>query len=164
MSEISHRDRVWEIVDKAGICMMVTRFADGLRARPLEARPDKHEGLIWFITDVRGTKDDEIAAHHEICLTFISPEDKAYLSISGRAETLRDTGKAEELWNKTQTAWWPDGPSDPNVRVIRFEPERAELWDGPKSSAVAAYEFRKARATGEPPDLGENRKSTVEMG
>ena len=30
----SHIDRVWEVIAKAGICMMVTRFAEGLRARP----------------------------------------------------------------------------------------------------------------------------------
>ncbi len=163
MSKHNDTDRVWEIVDKAFICMMVTRFEEGLRSRPLEARPDKDAGLIWFLTDVRGHKDDEIAAHHEVCLTFVYPQDKAYLSLTGRAEILRDTEKAEELWNKEQTAWWPEGPKDPNVRVIRFEPELAELWDGPKSSAVAAYEFKKARATGEPPKLGENLKSTVEM-
>src|SRR6187399_295238 len=28
----SHIDRVWEVIAKAGICMMVTRFAGGLRA------------------------------------------------------------------------------------------------------------------------------------
>ena len=40
---------------------------------------------------------------------------------------------------------------------------RAEMWDGPASSAVAAFEFAKARPTGEKPSLGENRKATVEM-
>jgi hypothetical protein len=34
---------------------------------------------------------------------------------------------------------------------------------GPASSAVAAFEFAKARPTGEKPSLGENRKATVEM-
>ena len=46
--------------------------------------------------------------------------------------------------------WWK-GPDDPNVRVLRLVPEKAELWDGPASSAVAAYEFAKARITGEKP-------------
>jgi hypothetical protein len=49
------------------------------------------------------------------------------------------------------------------VRVLQFMPERAELWDGPASAAVAAFEFAKARATGAKPNLGENRKATVEM-
>lgn len=158
----AHLDRVWEVIDKIGVCMMTTRFADGLRARPLEARPDRERGLIWFVTDVRGHKDDEIAAHSEVGLVFIDHKAKAYLSLTGRAEVRRDHAKAAEIWKKTDDAWW-HGPDDPNVRVLRFEPSKAELWDGPASAAVAAFEFAKARATGEKPNLGENRKVTVEL-
>jgi general stress protein 26 len=162
MAEQSHLDRVWDIVEKVGVCMMTTRFADGLRARPLEARPDRDAGLIWFVTDVRGAKDDEIAAHAEVCLVFIDHKDKAYLSLTGRGEVRRDPAKAAAIWKKTDGVWW-SGPDDPNVRVLRVEPVRAELWDGPASAAVAAFEFAKARATGEKPNLGENRKVAVKM-
>ena len=33
-----------------------------MRARPMHAIPDRDAGCIWFITDTRGAKDDEIAA------------------------------------------------------------------------------------------------------
>jgi len=46
---------------------------------------------------------------------------------------------------------------------LRVEPFTAELWDGPASSAIAAFEFAKARLTGKQPNLGENRKVTVKM-
>jgi hypothetical protein len=49
------------------------------------------------------------------------------------------------------------------VRVLRFAPAKAELWDGPASAAVAAFEFAKARVTGAKPNLGENRKVIVDM-
>jgi hypothetical protein len=55
-------------------------------------------------------------------------------------------------------------PRHPNIRVVRVEPETAEMWDGPASSAMAALEFAKARLTGERPQLGENRKVAVDMG
>jgi hypothetical protein len=58
--------------------------------------------------------------------------------------------------------WW-DGPDDPNVCVLRVQPLTAEFWDGPASAAVTAFEFAKARLTGKPPNLGENRKVTVKM-
>src|SRR3954468_5916600 len=35
-----HIDRVWDIIEKIGVCMLTTQFDGGLRARPLEARPD----------------------------------------------------------------------------------------------------------------------------
>jgi hypothetical protein len=31
-------NRVWDVVGKAGICMLTTHAIDGLRARPMEAR------------------------------------------------------------------------------------------------------------------------------
>src|SRR5215216_5534252 len=158
----AHLDRVWDIIEKVGVCMMTTRFADGLRARPLEARPDRDAGVIWFVTDVRGAKDDEIAVHSEAGLVFIDHKEKAYLSLTGRAQVLDDHATAGAIWKKTDDVWW-SGPDDPNVRVIQFDPLKAELWDGPASAAVAAFEFAKARATGEKPNLGENRKVTVEM-
>src|SRR5829696_8940128 len=156
-------DRIWDIVEKVGVCMLTTRFAGGLRARPVEARPDRDAGMIFFVTDVRGAKDDEIAAHPEVCLTFIDPNDKAYLSITGTAAVSRDPKKAAEIWHKTDDVWWPGGPEDPNARVLRIEPSTAELWDGPSSKAVAVYEFARARLTGAKPNLGEKRKVTVEM-
>jgi general stress protein 26 len=163
MADHDHQARVWDIIEKAGAGMLTTRFAGGLRARPLEPRPDREAGVIWFVTDVRGSKDDEIEADAQVCFVVIDHKDKAYLSITGRAEVRDDRAQAEKIWKKTDDVWWPDGPRDPNVRVVRLVPERAELWDGPSNTAVVAFEFAKARLTGEKPNLGENRKVTVEM-
>jgi len=155
--------RVWDILEKTGVGMLTTQFAGGLRARPLEARPAREAGLILFVTDVRGLKDDEIAACPDVCFTVIDTGDKAYLSITGRAEVVRDPVLAAKIWKQTDDAWWPKGADDHNVRVLRIRPSRAELWDGPSSAIVAAYEFVKAHATGQKPNLGENRKVTIDM-
>lgn len=154
--------RVWDIVEHVGVCMLTTHFAGGLRSRPLEARPDREQGVIQFVVDVRAGKDDEIEAAPEVCLTFIHNKEKAYLSVTGRAEVLEDEAAARAIWEKTDDAWW-SGPDDPNVRVLRVEPQTAELWDGPARAEVARYEFAKAFATGEKPNLGENRKVIVAM-
>jgi general stress protein 26 len=160
---MDHETRVWQIVEKIGVGMLTTRFAGGLRARPLDARPDREAGAIFFIADRRGLKDDEIEADPNVGFTLIDYADKAYLSITGRAEVLRDATLAARYWKKADDVWWPEGPNDPHVCVLRLEPQRAELWDGPTSAAVARHEFAKARATGEKPNLGENRKVTVEV-
>ena len=115
------------------------------------------------MTDIRGAKDDEINADQDIGLIFIDEDSRAYLSITGRASVTRDTAKAKEIWKKTDDIWLQGGPDDPNVRVLRLEPATAELWDGPSSAASAAFEFAKARLTGEKLNFGENRKVTVPM-
>jgi general stress protein 26 len=163
MTEQDHISRVWDVIEKARVGMLTTRFAGGMRARPMEARSDRDAGIIWFLTDVRGYKDDEIDADHDIGLVFIDHDTRAYLSITGRASVIRDTNQAKAIWKKTDDVWWPEGPRDANVRVLRVEPTTAELWDGPANAAVAAIEFSKARLTGEKPNLGENRKVTVPL-
>ena len=70
MTEQNHISRAWDIIEKARIGMLTTQFAGGLRARPLEARADRDAGLIWFVTDVRGAKDDEINADQNIGLAL----------------------------------------------------------------------------------------------
>ncbi|HVV81155.1 MAG TPA: pyridoxamine 5'-phosphate oxidase family protein [Pseudolabrys sp.] len=155
--------RVWDILEKSTVGMLTTHGAQGLRARPLDARPDRNAGVIQFVTDVRGIKDDEIEADARVCFTVIDTGENAYLSITGRASVTDDNITAAKIWKKTDDVWWPDGPRDRNVRVLTIEPIKAELWDGPASKLVAAYEFAKARLTGTKPDLGENRKATVPL-
>jgi general stress protein 26 len=154
--------RVWDIIENVGVGMLTTQSSRGLRARPVEARPDRKAGLIWIVTDVRGSKDDEIEINPDIGLTFIDRSERVYLSLTCRATVLRDRDKAGQIWKTTDNMWW-HGPYDPNVRVVCVEPVTAELWDGPASSLVAAFEVAKAHMTGEKPNLGENRKSTVDM-
>jgi general stress protein 26 len=156
--------RVWDILEKNSIGMLTTQFAGGLRARPLDARPDREAGAIFFVTDAHNHKDGEIAARSNVCFVVTIPGDNVYLSITGRASVRRDPAKAAEIWKKTDDVWWKGGPDDPNARVLTIEPHTAELWDGPSNSLAAAYEFAKARITGEKPILGENRKKTVAMG
>ena len=127
----------------------------------MEARADRDAGLIWFVTDIRGAKDDEINADQDIGRVFIDEHSRAYLSITGRASVTRDTAKAKEIWKKTDDTWLQGGPGGPNVRVLRVEPITAELWDGPSSTVGAAFEFAKARLTGEKLNFDEERKVTV---
>jgi general stress protein 26 len=163
MSKKENIDRIWDIIEKVGVCMLTTQCVGGLRARPLEARPDRDAGLIFFVTDIHSAKENEIEATSDVGLVFIDSKDKAYLSITGRARVMRDVDKIKAAWRKTDEVWWPGGPTDPDVCLLRIEPFTAELWDGPASNFVTAFEFAKARLTGEEPKVGENRKVTVKM-
>jgi general stress protein 26 len=155
--------RVWDILDGNSIGMLTTKWREGLRSRPLDARPDRDTGEIFFLTDVRGLKDDEIEASPDVCFTVTDKDHNIYLSITAGASVIRDTAKARHIWKKNDDIWWKGGPDDPNVRVLKLVPTKAELWDGPASKLVAAYEFAKARLSGEKPFAGENTKRVVQL-
>jgi general stress protein 26 len=154
-------DRVWEIMEDISVCMVTTHAGGRMRSRPMHAIPDRDEGSIYFITDTRGAKDDEIAAAPDVCLAFADIGDNTYLSITGHAEMIRDPAKAEELWSTEAQAWWPPGPRDPVVRVLRVVPEQAEYWDTRGNSITVALKLMAARVTGGEPDLGESKKVSV---
>jgi general stress protein 26 len=107
------------------------------------------------VTDIHSAKEDEIKATPDVGLVFFDPNDKAYLSITGRASVIRDADKTKAVWRKTNEVWWPGGPNDPDVCLLRIEPSTAKLWDGPASAVATAFEVPKAKLTGEEPKLGE---------
>jgi len=154
-------DRVWEIMEDMAVCMVTTHAGGRMRSRPMHAIPQRGEGTIYFVTDTRGAKDDEIAAAPDVCLSFADIGDNTYLSITGRAEMIRDPAKAEELWSTEAQAWWPRGPQDPAVRVLRVVPDAAEYWDTRGNSITVAVRLIVARMAGKQPDLGEAKKVRV---
>ena len=138
-TQLNHISRVWDIVEKVRVGMLTTQFSGGLRARPLEARVDRDNGMLWFVTDVRGSKDEEIGASNAVGLTFRLESEHAYISITGRAFVTRDSAKSKQIWRSSDNAWFPDGPEDPNVRLLCIKPTTAELWDGPSRAAVVNF-------------------------
>ena len=58
---------------------------------------------------------------HDIGLVFVDAKANAYLSITARANVLRDPAKASEIWKATDDMWW-QGPDDPNVCVLTRSP------------------------------------------
>ncbi len=115
-------DRVWDIIETVSVCMLTTQFAGGLRARPLEARPDCDAGDIYFVTDIHSAKEDEIKATPDVGLALIDSNEKAYLSITGRACIVRDADQIRAAWRKTDEVWWPGGRPIPTSCFLRIEP------------------------------------------
>jgi general stress protein 26 len=156
-------ERVWDIAETVDVGMLTTQSNGGLYARPVSARVDRDAAAIYVVTDVHSLKAEEIEAAPDVGLTFVDARQSAYLSLTGRASMLHDIAKTSQVWRKTDTLWWPGGPDDPDVCLLRIVPTLAELWDGPAGAVVQAFEIAKATVTGREPNLGENRKITVRI-
>ena len=158
MTTNSDIDRVWRLVDEIRVCMLTSKQGRALRARPMHAIVDREAGEIAFLTDARAHKDDEIAADPEVCLAFAKPGSNDYVSISATAEVSDDRSAIKAHWSEMAKTWFPDGPDDPNIRLLRVIPHSAEFWEGVSNPFVVAFEIAKARAKHERPDLGDAGK------
>jgi general stress protein 26 len=80
------------------------------------------------------------------------------VSLSGRAVVVEDAAKKRELWNSAVEAWFPDGPDDDGVVLLKVEGESAEYWNTPGGRLATVLSFAKAKVTGERIEGGENEK------
>jgi general stress protein 26 len=72
-----------------------------------------------------------------------------------------DKAEINELWNEEVGSYFSDGPDDPRLIVLRFEPREAEYWTAPSSPIVIAIKFIQAKITGERPSLGSNGRTSL---
>jgi general stress protein 26 len=149
-------DRVWELMKKIGFAMLVTHDGDKLRARPMSAYLERDENAIYFLTDARRHKEEEIARNPAINLSFADAGSQKYVSVTGTAVVSNDRAKIKQLFSTPAKAWW-NSADDPNIRVLKIIPDDAEFWDSP-GSIISYVKMAAAAVTGTRPDLGDNRK------
>ena len=148
--------RVWDLMEKISFCMLATWNGSELRSRPMDARVRRKENAIYFLTDARHLKDDEVARYPKLNLAFADTDAMKYVSLSGEAKVTNDRAKIKELWEPTAKAWW-DSADNPNIRLLTVTPTDAEYWDSP-GKTVSMVKMLVAAATGSRPDLGKNEK------
>lgn len=148
------QEKFRELLEQFENGMLVTRAADGaLRSRPMSLAKQEPNGNLWFSTELDAAKVDEIQRDPRVNVSFQG--DNVFLSISGRAEVVRDRALFRELWNPMWKIWF-EGKDDPNGGLIRVEATDGEYWD---NSGVQGLKFlfdaAKAIVTGDPQDTSE---------
>jgi general stress protein 26 len=148
------RQAIWGHIKAIGTCMMVTPLGDTVHARPMHAiaRPDQN--AIWFFVDRESHGVEEAKQEPSACLTFADVKDNVYVSVSGRLSRVQDRAVINELWDEAAGGYFPAGPADPRVLLLRFEPETGDYWSAPSSPIVLAIKFLGAKLLGERPELG----------
>lgn len=151
--------KVWDLMEKIGVAMLVTKDGEKIRARPMGAYVARDENRVYFLADARQHKDDEIARNPGVNLAFANASSQKYVSVTGRAEVSNDRAKIKQLFTTTAKAWW-DNAEDPNIRVLKITPDDAEYWDTP-GTVVSYVKMVAAAATGTRPDIGDNKKVSM---
>jgi len=149
-----------EMIKDIDLCMLTTVDEMGsLHSRPMSLNSDVDaEGNLWFFTSSNSHKASEIEQMSKVNVSFIDTKDQRYVSISGNAQLVKDQQKIKALWKPILKAWFPDGPDQADVALLKVNVEKAEYWDGPSSTVAQAISFVSAIFTGKQVELGENKK------
>ncbi len=144
---------------------MLTTLAEGgaFHSRPMATQQiDADHAELWFFVSIDSHTVVEIYHDREVGLSYASPENHRYISVSGRAFVVRDLAKANELWTPSAKVWFPQGVNDPHLALLRIEVDSAQYWDSPASKVVhlgGLVELRLPRRV--PENLGEGMKINV---
>lgn len=154
-------EKLWGMIKGVRIAMMTTLDENGiLRSRPMATLPHAgfDDGTLWFFTRADSPKVHELQEHWRVNLSYADPGDQNYVSVSGIAQLVRDQDKIRFLWRDIMSTWFPNGPDDPEVALLKVTVDQAEYWDSPSSAMVYAYGYVKAKITGEAPSPGDHAK------
>jgi general stress protein 26 len=152
--------KLYDLIKDVRFVMMTTLDDDGtLNSRPMYSHAADKAGDLWFFTRLSSPKMAEIRHESQVNLAYADPSSQTYVSVAGRAEIVRDKARIKEMWSEGVRVWFPKGPDDPDIALIRVHPEKGEYWDSPSSTLVYLYGYAKARLTGEPPTgIGDAKK------
>ena len=149
-----------EKINSIKFCMFTTvNEKNGLSSRPMTQQALDDDGTLWFFTSDATEVARELTLHPTINLGFADPSNNVYLSISGEASLEKNPEKATELWNPMVAVWYPQGLSDPSLRLIKFKIHCAEYWDSHSNKMLHLFSMAKAAVTGDfPKDVGKHEK------
>lgn len=155
-------ETLWDMIKDIKFGMLVHRNAHGmLHAHPLTTQNksvDEHATLYFFIG-----RDSEIVSavvgDRDVCVTYADPSSDCYVSVSGQASIDEDQAKKNELFTDMAKAWFPGGPTDPNLALLTVRLHHAEYWKTDDGKMVQLFKIVKAAFTDSPaPNLGEHKE------
>jgi general stress protein 26 len=151
--------KLGKLIRDIRVALLTTVDLDGhFHTRPVQTLQLEGEDTLWFFTDWGSPKVHEMHRDVRAALGYADPHQHAYVAVRGSCTLLRDPKKATEIWSVEQRAYYPDGPEDHRLALLRVRIEHAEYWIAPgRTSYLLAA--AKAAMTGVPAGvIGENRK------
>jgi len=128
--------RFWTALEKDMTLMLGLDGVEDGHTRPMTAQIDGHKGPIWFFTAKDHALVQALTENDRAIATFASKGHDLFATIHGRLSVDTDRATVDRLWNRFIAAWFEGGKDDPQLCLLRLDPERAEIWlDG--SSLVA---------------------------
>lgn len=147
------RARLKELVEDIDIAMLTTQDAAGnLVSRPMSTRTMDDDGSIWFFTHEDTKKVDEAEADHDVNLSYVDAKGHRYVTVSGRARTVQDRARMEQLYTPALDIWFEKGLDTPGITLLKVVPVEAEFWEPAAGKLVMAAGMLKALVTKDAPD------------
>lgn len=125
------KEKLWKKLSE-GPYLMMGLTGTGEHSEPLTAMLDKDQvDRIYFFVG----RDNRMAKGGPAMAQFVSKGQDYFACLSGTAMIDQDRAMIDKLWAKPVESWFPGGKDDPNLALLRFDIDEAELWEADMSLA-----------------------------
>ena len=161
MSHPTDEQTLWTLIKDIKFGMLTHRHSDGhLHSTPLttQNKADDEGTALYFFISRKSEIAPCIANDSNVNVAYAHPGDDRYVSVSGHASIVEDQAKKDYLFTSFAKAWFPGGPTDPDMALLQINIGHAEYWDVKESKMMQLAKMAKAAVTGEPPEMGEHKE------
>ena len=121
-------EKFWKAVHADRTLMVGLAGVDDGHMRPMTAVTEGAQGPIWLFTTRQATLVTHLDIDTRAVASFVAKGHDLFASIHGRLAVSNDPAIIDRLWNPMIAAWYPGGRQDPDLTLLRFEAEDAEIW------------------------------------
>lgn len=149
------------LVNDIRVCMFITNNSENEHTRPMATIEVEENGSLWFFTDVRSIKVDEVSSDNTVHLVYSHPGKESYLDVWGRADVIRDKQQIVDKWSPIVKAWFPDGIDDPNLGLLKVSPQQVYYWSAEEGKMVHFLKIAASVVTGK--KMAEGAEGKIEL-
>ena len=129
-------EKFWKALGSDMTMMLGVEGVAGGHLRPMTAQFEDDHGPLWFFCAKDNGLIEALEQGNQAVATFASKGHDLFATVHGSLHLDTDPVIVERFWNRFVAAWYPGGKEDPNLALLRFDAEKAEIWlDG--SSLIA---------------------------
>lgn len=140
-----------KLVEEVRTCMFITAtHSEQEHTRPMATVEVEDDGSLWFFTDIRSIKVEEVATDQTVHLIYSHPGKDSYIDVWGRGSIITDREQMKAKWSPVVKAYFPNGVEDPNLALLKVQPTNVYYWESETGKMVQFFKMAVAAVTGNP--------------
>lgn len=142
-------EKLKKLVEDIRVCMFITESTnDREHTRPMATVEVEEDGTLWFFTDIRSIKVEEVVKDRIVHLVYAHPGKSSYLDVWGSAAVVTDNQTMKDKWSPVVKAYFPDGVGDPNIALLKVKPLNVYYWEAETGKMVHFLKQAASMVTG----------------
>jgi general stress protein 26 len=130
-AEYKLESKLWKALKDDRTVMLGLAGVEEGHSQPMTAQvlhDEDERGPIWFFTSSDSDLVKSLTDSHRAVVHFSSKGHDLFASLHGELTLDNNREVIDELWNGFIAAWYEGGKDDPKLRLLRLDPQRAQVW------------------------------------